>query len=108
MKKEEVRKEVQRISSKPHIKLRLRAYDLETLHKQEMTKCDICAKTVRVANALESWKGNVCVYVACFSCLSKSPLQFVNYPDGLHVDYQDGVSTGIVRGSDSLLPNTRR
>lgn len=84
--------------------LRLRVLDLMELHSTGMTKCDLCGETVRRANAVESWRGNTLLFVACMNCLSAAPVEMVSYPDGLHIDHCTDQPTGLIRGASSLLP----
>lgn len=92
----------------PAVALRLRYLELEELAKAGKTKCDRCEKTVTRGNAIESWKGNSCVYVACLGCLGEVGILFVVHPNGLHVIPQEEAATGTVRGVSSLLPSSNR
>jgi hypothetical protein len=107
MNKADIRKEIAAMRPDPAVQIRLRAFELESLRSSGQTKCDICSNVIKIAEAMESWKGNVCLYVSCISCLSKAPLQIVTLPDGIHINYMDGQSTGFIRGGASLIPNTR-
>lgn len=89
----------------PRVALRLRYFQLETLAKNNQTQCDICHTVISKGEALETWKGNACVFVGCLSCYRDRGVLFTMYPDGLHIEPQEQGSTGFVRSSHSMLPS---
>lgn len=100
-----------RLEKKPmdeRLALRLRYLELMELEEQGKTKCDACESIVNKGDALEMWKGNVCLYVACFGCLRSRHISIAMYPDGLHIQPQSPGSTGLIRTAESLLPSSNR
>lgn len=91
----------------PRVLRRLRYYELESLAEKGKTKCDSCKNVVQKSEAIESWKGNSCIYVACLNCLTKDPVTLSIYPDGIHIDRQFGESSGVIMGSDVFLPSKK-
>lgn len=91
----------------PRLALRLRYYKLEQAHRNGLTNCDICGNTWKKSEAVEMWKGEACVFVACLQCLS-APLQVALYPDGLHIDHREMEGAGVIRKADSVLPSNTR
>ena len=82
----------------PTAKAQLRAEHLRRLHPAGQTRCDKCERDVDTDEALETWRGGVCVYVVCDGCLNGRELSFVKRPDGIQV---------LVRESDEVVETIR-
>lgn len=89
------------------VALRMRYLELVELASQGKTKCDLCCEDMSRGNALESWKGNALVFVACLSCLRRKSLIITNLADGMHFETMDAEHSTVAETA-SLLPSKHR